>query len=231
VSKWFFGGRRPVPAAADRSVAAVGLVHEFGEGGHRVLDGVSFRVGEGERMAVLGRNGAGKSTLIKLLAGLMQPTRGHIHRGLTMSWPLALGGGFEGEMTGYDNLRFLARIYGEPLDRTYDFVMDFSELGHHIHLPVRHYSDGMRMRLGISLSLAFEFECLLIDEVLLVGDQRFQQKCTRELFEKRRHCSMVLAIHSMEVVKDHCTKVLVLQNGQGRIFEDVVRGCDTYATL
>jgi capsular polysaccharide transport system ATP-binding protein len=234
LTAWFGAARGLAqPKAVDRAVAAVDLVQEFhtANGVHRVLDGISFRVGEGERLAVLGRNGAGKSTLIKVLAGLRRPTSGHVHRGLRMSWPLALGGGFEGEMSGYDNLRFISRIYGAPLDQTYDFVMDFSELGRQIHEPVRHYSDGMRMRLAFALSLAIEFECLLIDEVLMVGDQRFQQKCMRELFETRRHCGMILAIHSMEVVKERCNKVLVLQNGRGRVFEDVHRGCDTYATL
>ena len=204
MTAWFGGARGFVPPPPnDRAVTAVDLVQEFdtGQGVNRVLDGISFRVGEGERLAVLGRNGAGKSTLIKLLAGLRRPTSGHIHRGLRMSWPLALAGGFAGEMTGYDNLRFIARIYGAPLDQTYDFVMDFSELGRQIHEPVRHYSDGMRMRLGFALSLAIDFECLLIDEVLMVGDQRFQQKCMHALFDARGHCSMILAIHSMEVVR------------------------------
>lgn len=234
MTKWFAGGRDLVPPAdSDRAVAAIGLVQEFeaGQGVHRVLDDVSFRVGEGERLAVLGRNGAGKSTLIKVLAGILRPTRGRIHRGLSMSWPLALGGGFEGEMTGYDNLRFIARIYGAPLDRTYDFVMDFSELGRQIHEPVRFYSDGMRMRLALSLSLAFDFECLLIDEVLLVGDQRFQQKCTRELFERRSHCAMILAIHAMDAVRAQCSKVLVLQAGRGHVFDDVEAGIATYMTI
>ena len=223
-------GSEPLP---DRAIAAFDLVQDFetARGPHRVLDGVSFRVGAGERMAVLGRNGAGKSTLIKILSGLRRPTSGHVHRGLSMSWPLALGGGFEGEMTGYDNLRFIARIYGAPLDRTYDFVMDFSELGASIREPVRFYSDGMRMRLALALSLAIDFECLLIDEVLTVGDQRFQEKCMRELFETRRHCGMILAIHAMDVVQRYCDRVLVLKDGRGRVFDDVARGCATYVTL
>lgn len=222
-----------LPARRERAIIASNLTKDFHteHGMRRVLDGISFRVGVGERLAVLGRNGAGKSTLIKLLSGLQRPTSGTIHRGLRMSWPLALGGGFEGEMSGYDNLRFIARIYQVPFDRTFDFVMDFSELGAQIYEPVRFYSDGMRMRLAFALSLAIEFECLLIDEVLMVGDQRFQQKCMHALFEARAHCGMILAIHSMEVVKERCTQVLVLKNGRGHVFDDVERGCDTYATL
>lgn len=219
--------------ATERAIIAREIVQEFDTplGRHRVLDRINFRVGPGQRMAVLGQNGAGKSTLISILSGLRQPTGGHVHRGLTMSWPLALGGGFEGELSGVDNLRFIARIYGAPLDRTYDFVMDFSELGAAIREPVRFYSDGMRMRLAIALSLAIEFECLLIDEVLVVGDQRFQEKCMRELFETRRHCGMILAIHAMDVVQKYCDSVLVLKAGRGKVFDDVARGCATYATL
>lgn len=220
-------------ADADRSIAAVDLTMDFAteHGSRRVLDAINFRVGPGERLAVLGRNGAGKSTLIKLMAGLLPPTGGYVHRGLWMSWPLALGGGFEGEMTGYDNMRFISRIYNTPFRQLLDFVNDFAELGGAIYEPVRFYSDGMRMRMAISISLAIDFECLLIDEVLLVGDKRFQEKCHRELFERRRHCGMILAVHGLEVVEEYCTQALVLKDGRGRVFDDVKLACAIYATL
>ncbi len=216
-----------------RAIVAQDLVKEFPtESGHRrVLDNINFRVGLGERCAILGGNGAGKSTLIKLLSGLHLPTSGFIHRGLYMSWPLALGGGFEGEMTGYDNMRFISRIYNTPFDAMLDFVSDFSELGAYIYEPVRIYSDGMRARLALGISLSIDFECLLIDEVLAVGDRRFQEKCHREIFEKRGHCGMILAIHSVDVVKSYCTQALVLKGGRGRVFDDVHLACDIYATL
>ncbi len=226
--------RRPAPEVpAERAIVVENLVKEFPteHGPRRVLDNISFRVGPGERLAVLGRNGAGKSTLIKLLAGLQRPTSGTVHRGLRMSWPLALGGGFEGEMTGYDNMRFISRIYDAPFAAMLDFVADFSELGHDLYEPVRYYSDGMRMRLAIAVSLAVDFECLLIDEVILVGDQRFQEKCQREIFENRRHCGMILAVHAMEVVETYCTQALVLKDGRGRVFDDVKQATRTYATL
>jgi capsular polysaccharide transport system ATP-binding protein len=216
-----------------RAVIAQDLVKEFpAEGGvRRVLSGINFRVGLGERMAILGRNGAGKSTLIKVLAGLQRPTSGYVHRGLFMSWPLALGGGFEGAMTGYDNIRFIARIYDVPFRKVYDFVADFSELGRELHVPMRFYSDGMRMRVAFALSLAIDFECLLIDEVLMVGDRRFQEKCHRALFEERRHCGMILAIHGLDVVEEYCTSALVLKDGRGRVFDDVKLASRVYATL
>ena len=231
----FAASRRPAGGPlgdGERAIVAVDVVKDFPthHGPRRVLDGINFRVGPRERMAVLGRNGAGKSTLIKLLAGLLRPTSGHVHRGLYMSWPLAIGGGFEGEMTGYDNMRFISRIYGSPFKQMLEFVSDFSELGRDIYEPMRFYSDGMRARLALGISLAINFECLLIDEVIMVGDTRFQEKCRREIFEHRGHCGMILAVHSAEIVQEYCDRALVLKHGRGRVFDDVKLACSIYAT-
>lgn len=224
---------QPSAASPDRAIVVRDIVKEFHTevGVRRVLDGISFRVGMGERLAILGRNGAGKSTLIQILSGLQTATSGTIERGLRMSWPLALGGGFEGELTGYDNIRFVSRIYGVPFKPTFDFVKDFTEIGKQLHTPVRFYSSGMKMRIAFALSLAIDFECFLIDEVILVGDQKFQEKCHREIFDKRSDRAMILAIHSMEVVRERCTAALVLKNGRGRVFDDVILATNTYATL
>jgi capsular polysaccharide transport system ATP-binding protein len=216
-----------------RRIVVRNIVKEFHTeiGLKRVLDGISFTVGVGERMAVLGRNGAGKSTLIQILAGVQYPTSGTIERGLRMSWPLALGGGFEGELTGYDNVRFITRVYDVPFRETYDFINDFTELGRSLHMPVRYYSSGMRMRLAFALSLAIDFECFLIDEVILVGDTRFQQKCHAEIFGKRKDRAMILAIHSHEVVHQHCTSALVLKGGRGVVLRDLDLATDIYHSL
>lgn len=226
------GWSDPFPRAP-RKIDVVDLVKEFHteHGKRRVLDGISFSVGMGERIAVLGRNGAGKSTLIQILSGLLRPTSGRIDRGLRMSWPLALGGGFEGDLTGYDNIRFISRIYNAPFRDTYDYVADFTELGRHLQVPVRYYSSGMRMRLAFALSLAIDFECFLIDEVILVGDRRFQEKCHFEIFENRRHCAMILAIHATDIVHSFCNSALVLKNGRGRVFSDVKLATDIYGSL
>ena len=225
--------RQPDPLPSSRAIVARDIVKEFDTavGVRRVLDGISFSVGKGERLAVLGRNGAGKSTLIQILSGLQRPTSGTIERGLKMSWPLALGGGFEGQLTGYDNIRFIARVYNVPFRETYEFVEDFTELGQQLHLPMRFYSSGMRMRVAFALSLAIDFECFLIDEVILVGDQRFQQKCNRAIFDDRADRAMIMAIHSMEIVKARCTAALVLKDGRGHVFHDIPRAIDTYSTL
>jgi len=227
------GTSREYRLAPDRAIVARDIVKEFDTeiGRRRVLDRVSFRIGEGERMAILGRNGAGKSTLIQILSGVQTPTSGTVERGMRLSWPLALGGGFEGELTGYDNVRFIARIYGAPVKETFDFVVDFTEIGNQIHIPVRFYSSGMRMRLAFALSLAIDFDCYLIDEVILVGDKKFQEKCIHALFEQRKDRAMILAIHDMNVVRDRCTSALILKAGRGRVFDDIPTAIDTYSTL
>jgi capsular polysaccharide transport system ATP-binding protein len=221
-------------AAALQTIDAVDIVKEFHtEDGRkrRVLDGISFSVGMGERIALLGRNGAGKSTLIQILSGLQRPTSGYVVRGLRMSWPLAFGGGFDGELTGSDNIRFIARIYDVPMRETFEFVADFTELGAQLNLQMKFYSSGMRMRLAFALSLAIRFECLLIDEVILVGDRRFQQKCHDEIFQNRKNCAMIVAIHGVDFVKEYCSKALVLKDGRGKVFEDLELASAIYATL
>jgi capsular polysaccharide transport system ATP-binding protein len=220
--------------APRRKIDVVDIVKEFHtEDGRkrRVLDGISFSVGMGERIALLGRNGAGKSTLIQILSGLQRPTSGYVVRGLRMSWPLAFGGGFDGELTGSDNIRFIARIYDVPMRETFEFVADFTELGAQLNLQMKFYSSGMRMRLAFALSLAIRFECLLIDEVILVGDRRFQQKCHDEIFQNRKNCAMIVAIHGVDFVKEYCSKALVLKDGRGKVFEDLELASAIYATL
>lgn len=218
---------------AGRYVEALNVTKTFhtGRATVRALDGISFRVGAGERMGILGANGAGKSTLIRILSGIMTPTTGEVRRGLTLSWPLALGGGFEGQLTGYDNVRFLSGLYNLPFAETYDYVQDFSELGRFMHVPVRFYSSGMQMRLAFALSLAMDFECYLIDEVILVGDRRFQLKCHDELFGRRRHCGMIMAVHDAGVIKEYCQSVLILKSGRGRVMTDLNLASRVYGSL
>lgn len=200
-----------------------GIVH--------ALAGISFSVGSGQRIGILGPNGSGKSTLIKILAGVLTPTSGYVRRNLRQSWPLALGGGFEGQLTGGDNVRFLSRLYGLPVKETFDYVSEFSELGRHMHMPVRFYSDGMRMRLAFALSLAMDFECYLIDEVILVGDRRFQLKCHDELFGRRAHCGMIMAVHDVGVVKEYCQSALIMKGGRGRVIKDLELTGRIYSAL
>jgi len=223
----------PLPPDPSRCVEAIQVTKVFhgDHGSRRALDNVSFRVGPGERLGILGPNGSGKSTLIRILSGILRPTYGEVRRGLRLSWPLALGGGFEGQLTGYDNVRFLSRLYDLPFEQTFDYVADFSELGRHMQMPVRFYSDGMRMRLAFALSLAMNFECYLIDEVILVGDRRFQLKCHDELFGRRRHCGMIMAVHDAGVIKEYCQSALILKDGRGRVLHDLTLAARIYGAL
>ncbi len=148
-----------------------------------------------------------------------------------MSWPLALAGGFEASMSGFDNIRFIARIYNKPIEDVVAFVDDFAELGRQLYLPVRNYSSGMRARLAFALTLAVDFDCFLIDEVIAVGDARFHAKCHEALFVKRQHCAMILVSHDMAILKEYCNQALVLKNGRGKVFDDVDYALSIYSTL
>jgi capsular polysaccharide transport system ATP-binding protein len=198
---------------------------------HRVLSNVSFTVERGEKIAVLGRNGAGKSTLMRLLGGVEVPTSGKIERTMSLSWPLGLQGGFQGSLTGNDNLRFIARIYNKPFDYIRAYVDDFAELGKYLSEPVKTYSMGMRARFAFALSLAIDFDCYLIDEIIAAGDQRFQRRSHEELFEKRADRSMILASHVGEIVKSYCSRALVLHRGRGKVFANLDLALDIYNDL
>jgi len=205
----------------------------YSHGGRRkqVFDGVNLTVSRGERIALLGRNGAGKSTLIKLIGGVEMPTSGKITRTMSVSWPLGFAGGFQGSLTGYDNARFIARIYERDYADIRAFVEDFSELGSQLKMPVKTYSSGMRARLAFALSLAIEFECYLIDEIILVGDQNFQQKCRVEMFEKREDRAMIIASHDMGFMRNFCNSAVILHGGTLRKYDDVNLAVDNYSHL
>jgi capsular polysaccharide transport system ATP-binding protein len=198
---------------------------------HRVLSNISFAIKPGEKIAVVGRNGAGKSTLIRLISGAEQPTAGTIERTMSVSWPVGLTGGVGGTMTGNDNIRLICRIYNKPFREMRDFVEDFAELGKYLAEPVVTYSAGMRARLNFALSVAVDFDCYLIDEIISVGDSRFQRRSHVELFEKRADRSLILASHSPEIVREYCSRALVLHRGRGKVFDDLDLALDIYQDL
>ena len=232
--------RSPAVATAEaqvlrstRSISVKRLVKEYHTtvGVRRVLDGISFDLREGEKIGVLGRNGSGKSTLVKLIGGVEFPTSGTIRRDLSLSWPLGFSGGVTGNMTGAASAQFIARLYNRDEKDVLAFVDDFAELGRQLYIPVEAYSSGMTARLQFALTLAIEFECYLIDEVLAVGDQRFHRKCHDALFVKRADRAMVLVSHDVNAVRTYCRSALVLKAGRGRVFEDLDLAFRIYETL
>jgi capsular polysaccharide transport system ATP-binding protein len=187
----------------------------------RVLENVNFDIHRGEKVGILGRNGAGKSTLIRLISGAEQPTHGAVERHMSVSWPLAFGGAFQGALTGADNFRFICRIYGAKAAEKIQFVQDFTELGVYFDEPVRNYSAGMRARLAFAISMVIEFDCFLIDEIVAVGDARFTEKCRLELFEKRGDRAMIIVSHAPDYIREHCDRAAVLHEGTLTEFDDV----------
>jgi capsular polysaccharide transport system ATP-binding protein len=197
-------------------------------GFHTVLDQVNLRIAPGEKIGILGRNGAGKSTLIRLLGGIEKPDGGVIRHGMRVSWPLAFGGSFAGNLTGMDNLRFICRIYHTSIEDKISFVQDFSELGRYLHEPVRTYSSGMRARLAFALSLIIDFDCYLVDEVIAVGDSRFRERCQYELFEKRADKSYIMVSHHAGYIKAHCRTSAVIVRGRLHRFDSTEAGFEFY---
>ncbi len=203
-------------------------VYETRNGRHTVLAGVNLTIRPGEKIGILGRNGAGKSTLIRILSGAERPTRGEVRRTMSISWPLAFSGGFQGSLTGLDNLKFICRVYGVDYRDKIAYVDDFAELGEYLYEPMKSYSAGMRARLAFGISMAIDFGCFLIDEVIAVGDSRFHAKCNVELFEKRKDRAMVIVSHEAQQILAHCDRAAVLHKGRLHCFDDVVRAYDFY---
>jgi capsular polysaccharide transport system ATP-binding protein len=196
-----------------------------------LFQGLSFDLARGGRLAILGRNGQGKSTLIKMLGGVLPETEGRIQWLMSSSWPIGFGGGFQGSLSGLDNIKFLSRLYARPYAEVLQRVDEFAELGSALKQPVKHYSSGMRARLAFGLSLAIEFDCYLIDELVAVGDARFQQKCQEELFERRAHRSFMMASHDTHLIARHCDRALIIESGKAKLFDDINEAVEVYTWL
>lgn len=197
-------------------------------GVHTILRGINLTVEKGQRFGILGRNGSGKSTMIRLISGQELPDAGKIFRGMSVSWPLAFSGAFQGSLTGFDNLRFISRIYNVDHHRIQKFVEEFSELGAYFREPVKTYSSGMQARLAFALSLAIEFDCYLVDEIIAVGDARFHEKCMYELFEVRKDRAFIFVSHDANFISGHCTNAAVLEGGLLSTYDSVSEAYDHY---
>ena len=221
----------PGTPSNDVGLRVVNLSRQFHGASKPLFSNLSFSLKRDGRLAILGRNGQGKSSLIRMLGGIDRPSDGYIDWSMTTSWPIGFGGGFQGSLTGLDNVRFLARLYRRDYEDLRDRVDDFAELGSALRRPVKHYSSGMRARLAFGLSLAIEFDCYLIDELVAVGDARFQRKCQEELFQHRAQRAFLMASHDVHLIASYCDKALIIESGRAKMFEDVQEAVEVYTWL
>jgi capsular polysaccharide transport system ATP-binding protein len=186
-----------------------------------VADNISLTFPTGAVVALLGRNGAGKSTLLRMIAGTQDPTSGRIVSTGTISWPVGFAGSFHPELTGAQNIRFLARIYGVDTGELVDFVEDFAELGAHYRLPFRTYSAGMKSRLAFGASMGIAFDTYLVDEVTAVGDAAFRVRSTALFNDRMRSAGAVMVSHAMGQVRQTCDVGAVLEDGRLVYYDDL----------
>ena len=197
----------------------------------RVLTDINFTIERGDALAICGANGAGKSTLMRLIAGIEMPTSGRVTRTLSTSWPIGYTSCFQHSLTGADNLRFIARIYGKQPEPLMEFVQGFAELGPYFYQPVGTYSAGMSARLAFGVSLAIEFDCYLVDEVTSAGDERFRIRCEEALLDRRNKGTLVMISHSPETLRAYCNRGAVLHAGTLTFFDSVDEALDVHHGL
>ena len=186
-----------------------------------VIDNLDAILPTGKSLALLGRNGAGKSTLMQIIAGTMRPDSGRVISDGSISWPVGFGGSFHRELTGAQNVRFIARIYGVDTEELEDFVRDFAQLGPHFNMPLRSYSSGMKSRLAFGTSMGIQFDTYLVDEVTAVGDAAFKQKSSAVFAERMKQSSAVLVNHDMGQLREFCDAGIVLERGHLEYFDNL----------
>ena len=199
----------------------------------RALEDVSFEIQKGEVVGIVGNNGAGKSTLLKVISGILKPTRGSVELGGNVVPMLELGSGFDYDLTGRENIFLNGSILGYSesfLNSKYQEIVDFSELGEFIDIPVRNYSSGMIMRLAFSIASMVSPDILIVDEILAVGDAAFQEKSYARMTELMSHGTTVLLVsHNIEQIRRLCDRVIWLDHGKIVAIGDTQTVCDQYA--
>ena len=196
------------------------------------LKDVSFNIGKGEVVGLIGSNGAGKSTLLKVVSGVMKPTKGKVKVKGVISPMIELGAGFDGNLTARENIYLNGAILGYSkkfLDDKFDEIVEFSELKDFLDVPVKNFSSGMTAKLAFSIATIVNPEILIVDEILSVGDIKFQEKSKRKMMEMIKGGTTVLYVsHSLESIKDLCTKVVWLEHGKVVKMGDTNKICDAY---
>lgn len=186
-----------------------------------VIDNLNIALPTNSSVALLGRNGAGKSTLLQLISGAMDPTSGEIRSSGSISWPVGFAGSFHPDLTGFQNTKFIARVYGVDTEELCAFVEEFAELGQHYYLPFRSYSSGMRSRLSFGVSMGIPFDTYLVDEVTSVGDISFRAKSERLFLERMESAGAFMVNHNTEQLRAMCDVGVVLEGGRAIYYEDL----------
>lgn len=197
-----------------------------------VLRDIDLTVPQGVSVGVVGGNGAGKSTLLRLIGGMDFPNSGEVVRKGSVSWPIGLTGGFQGSMSGRQNVKFVARIHGrdEAVDEVIRYVEDFAEIGRAFDEPIKTYSSGMRSRLAFGLSLAFDFDLYLSDEATAVGDRAFKEKAKRAFRERVGRANLIMVSHGESILKELCQAGIWLNDGRATWYDDINDAISAYHT-
>lgn len=197
----------------------------------QVFSDLTFRINPGESIGICGANGAGKSTLMRMIAGVESPTTGKVKRTMTTSWPIGYGSCFQTALTGADNARFIARIYGQDDQYVIDYVEEFAQLGPYLYQPVETYSAGMNARLAFGVSLAVDFDCYLVDEITGAGDERFRIRCEEALLHRRDNATLIMVSHDPGTLRQYCRRGAVVYGGTVVFYDDIEEASDVHHRL
>ncbi len=199
------------------------LYKSFSVSGSRttIANNINIEFPSNTSIALLGRNGAGKSSLLRMIAGTMNPCFGRVKFTGAISWSVGFAGSFHAELSGAQNTRFIARIYGVDSDQLIEYVKNFADLKNHYYLPFRTYSSGMRARLAFGVSMGIKFDTYLVDEITSVGDMAFRNKCISVFEDRMKDSGAIVVSHSTGVIRKMCTAGAVLENGMLTYYEDL----------
>ena len=201
------------------------------KGRHYVFKNLNAVLPENKSVALLGKNGAGKSTLLRVIGGIDYADEGQVITNKSISWPLALSGGFQGSLTARQNIRFVARLYvsnEDEVEYVVRFVEEFAEIGKYFDMPMKSYSSGMRGRIGFGLSMAFNFDYYLLDEVGAVGDASFRKKSQALLDELKENSNIIMVSHDLKDLTRNCEVAFLVRDGKAEYFDDIKEAVEVY---
>lgn len=209
-------------------------IYKTGRVINKVISDVSAILPSGVNVGILGRNGAGKSTLLRMMGGIELPTRGQIQIHGTISWPVGLSSGLKASLSAKQNVLFVCQIYGCDMDETkriINYVRDFCELGLHFDLPMNTYSSGMGARVNFALSMAFDFDYYLVDEVTGVGDPKFRNRAKEAFDAKSQNSTMIMVSHDMPTIRQNCDVCILINKGKIEFYDDIDYAIRLYEKL